>query len=178
MTMWKVAMAILLAVVPVGPILAQDEDLSSRIVNDPGNPKVDGARASLRSDPKVQGGKALRIDVERKGAHPWDASVGGDVLKAVKAGDRLVLVFSARLEKGEKGATVATLPYAAVQLAAAPYSSIINDGAEIGPAWKTVQIAGKSDKDYPAGALKVTIQLATARQTVDFGPIVLLDMGQ
>jgi hypothetical protein len=41
-----------------------------------------------------------------------------------------------------------------------------------------VQVSGTSDKTYPANSLKVTIQLATARQTVDFGPIVVLDTGQ
>jgi hypothetical protein len=40
------------------------------------------------------------------------------------------------------------------------------------------QITGKSDRDYGPGQLKVTIQLATAKQTVDFGPIMLFDMGQ
>jgi hypothetical protein len=34
-----------------------------------------------------------------------------------------------------------------------------------------------SDRNYAAGDLKVTIQLATAKQTVDFGPIAVLDMG-
>ena len=35
-----------------------------------------------------------------------------------------------------------------------------------------------ADGNYPAGGLKVTIQLATAKQTVDFGPIVVLDRGK
>jgi hypothetical protein len=175
MTVWKLAAAVVIALAPVGAAAAQD-NLASRIINDPGNPKVDGAHAALRDDPGVQGGKALRIDVARKGEHPWDATVGGDIVKPVKAGDKLVLVFSARLEKG--AAPTATLPYAAVQLAAAPYSTVISGSNDIGADWKTLQVTGTADKDYPAGALKVTIQLATARQTVDFGPIVLLDMGQ
>lgn len=177
MPAWKLAAAALIAAVPVAAATGQD-DLASKIVNNPGNPQVTGATARLIDDAKVQGGKALRIQVARKGANPWDASVGGPVVKPVKAGDKLVLVFSARLDKGENGATTATLPYDAVQLAAAPYSNVISDTHQIGPEWKTLQVTGKADQDYPAGALKVTIQLATARQTVDFGPIVVLDMGQ
>ena len=173
----KLAVAAL-ALSLVGGAAAAQDDLANRIINDPGNPQVTGATASLRSDPAVQGGKALRIQVARKGQNPWDASVGGDIVKPVKAGDNLVLVFSARLEKGENGATTTTLPYDAVQLAAAPYSNVINASNDIGPEWKTIQVAGRADKDYPARTLKVTIQLATARQTVDFGPIVVLDMGQ
>jgi hypothetical protein len=55
---------------------------------------------------------------------------------------------------------------------------VISGSNDIGPEWKPLQVTGKADRDYAAGALKVTIQLATAKQTVDFGPIVVLDMGQ
>jgi hypothetical protein len=36
-------------------------------------------------------------------------------------------------------------------------------------------VEGTSNAAYARGELKVTIQLATAKQTVDFGPIVVLD---
>ena len=176
MTGWTLAAAAV--VLAISAAAGAQDDLARQIVNDPGNPQVTGARASLRDDPKVQGGKALRIEVARKGQNPWDATVGGSIGKPVKAGDNLVLIFQARLEKGDKGATTATLPYNAVQLAAAPYSTVISNSADIGPDWKTIQVNGKADKDYAAGALKVTVQLATAKQTVDFGPIVVLDRGQ
>ncbi len=178
MSGWKPAAAALIAAVLATTAMAQDSDIASKIINDPGNPQVTGASARLIDDAGVQGGKALRIQVARKGQNPWDATVGGAISRPVKAGDNLVLVFSAKLEKGENGATTAALPYNALQLASAPYSNVINASSEIGPDWKTVQVTGKADKDYAGGALKVTIQLATARQTIDFGPIVVLDMGQ
>lgn len=173
----SIAAAALMALVPTGAS-AQDGDLARQIVNEPGNPQVDGARASLRDDPGVQGGKALRIQVAGKGKNPWDATVGGPVVKPIKAGDRLLLAFWARLERGENGATAATLPYNAVQLAGAPYSTVMSASNPIGPEWKLQTVTGKADKDYAAKTLKVTIQLATAKQTIDFGPIVLLDQGQ
>lgn len=157
---------------------AQPADLADRIVNDPGNPQVSGAKASLRDDPKVQGGKAIRIHIAAKGKNVWDASIGSAVTKPVKAGDQLVLAFWARLEKGENGATTATLPYNAVQLASAPWSPLFNQSAEIGGEWKLVQVKGTADKDYAANALAATMHLATARQTLDFGPIVILDLGK
>jgi hypothetical protein len=176
MPSWKLLTA-LLAVAPVAASAQDADDLAKRIVNDPSSPQVSGAKAALRDDPQVQGGKALRIQVARKGQNPWDATVGGPIAKPVKAGDKLVMVFSARLEKGESGSTT-TLPYNAVQLASAPYSTVISGSNEIGPGWKQLQVTGKADRDYPANALKVTIQLAAAKQTVDFGPIIVLDMGQ
>jgi hypothetical protein len=156
---------------------AQDaSDMANRIINDPSNPTVTGASARLLNDSKVQGGKALRVTVPRKGEHPWSASIGGPINKPVKAGDNLVLAYWVRLEKGEAGPTT-TLPYGGIQLSSAPYTSVVNDSAEIGPDWKLVQVKGKADKDYPAGALNVTIHVATARQTIDFGPVIALDMG-
>jgi endoglucanase len=175
----KLAAAALMAAAPSAVVAAQDAiDPAKQIVNDPSAPDVNGAKASLISDPKVQGGTALRVDVPRKGNNPWDSSVGGVIKKPIAKGDRLVLLFSARLHKGEGAAATATLPYNAIQLAAAPYSTIISGPAEIGAEWKDFQVTGTADGNYPAGALKVTIQLATAKQTVDFGPIVVLDRGK
>lgn len=173
-----VAVAILSAV-PLASLWAQDaSDLAKEIVNDPAAPDVSGAKASLVNDPRVEGGKALRVQIARKGENPWDSTVGGVIKKPIAKGDRLILLFSARLEKGENGATSATLPYNAIQLAAAPYSTVISGASQIGPEWKDIQVSGVADANYPAGALKVTIQLATAKQTVDFGPLVVLDRGK
>lgn len=171
--------AVLMAALPLTGVAAQDaSDLAKQIVNDPAAPDVTGGKASLVNDPKVEGGKALRIQVPRKGSNPWDTAVGGAIKKPVAKGDRLVLLFSARLEKGENGATTTTLPFNAVQLATEPYSTIMTGTAAIGPEWKDFQVTGTADNNYPANALKVTIQLATAKQTVDFGPIVVLDRGK
>lgn len=169
----------LVAMIPLSRLAAQDaSDLAKQIINDPSAPDVDGAKASLVNDPKVEGGKALRIEVPRKGSNPWDSTVGGAIKKSVSQGDRLVILFSARLAKGENGATSAVLPYNAVQLAQAPFTNVINGSSVIGPDWKDFQVSGTANANYPAGSLKVTFQLATAKQTVDFGPIVVLDRGK
>jgi len=169
----KLFIAALFIAAPVAA-LAQD-DIARHIVNDPSAPDVAGARATLVDDAKVEGGKALRIAVPKKGANPWDSTVGGAIKKPIAKGDHLVLHFSARLQKGENGATATTLPYNAIQLAGAPYTTLMSGPAEIGPEWKVFNIAGTSNGNYAAGDLKATIQLATAKQTVDFGPIVVLD---
>ena len=160
------------------PLQAQaSDDLASKIVNDPAEPQVNGAKATLHDDARVQGGKALRIQVKGKRANPWDAAIESPVKKSIKAGDQIVLAFSARLEKSDSGAPTAAFPFAGVQLATAPYTSIVQNGFELRTDWKMVEIRGKADRDYPAGSLKVSIQLATAKQTVDFGPVIVLDMG-
>lgn len=166
-----------LALFVLGPAAAQD-DLASRIINDPGNPQVMGASAKLREDPTVQGGQALRVTVRRKGANPWDVAVQTTIDKPVKAGDSLVFAFWARLEKGENGATESVLPYNAVQTSTAPFTALFVEAATIGPEWKMFEVKGKADKDQAGGTLNATIHLATAAQTVDLGPLFVVNMGQ
>jgi hypothetical protein len=152
------------------------DKIAGMIINDPSAPSINGAKGKLIDDATVMGGKAVRIDVPRKGTNPWDISVNSPVKKPVKAGDTLLLVFAARLVQGENGATT-TLPWNAVSLASPPWTGIVGGSADIGPEWKTVEIRGKADKNYATGTLGAGIQLATARQTVDLGPIIVLDLG-
>jgi len=172
-----VAATFLIVTAAVPSRVGAPDDLARKIVNDPGEPQVNGAKASLHDDSKAQGGKALRIQVKGKGTNAWDAALESPVKKSIKAGDQVVLAFEARLEKGDNGATTAALPFAGVQLTSAPYSSVAQNGFEIGPEWKMIEIRGKADRDYPAGSLKVSIHLATGKQTVDFGPVIVLDLG-
>src|SRR6187399_2605584 len=144
------------------PAAAQDLN----IINDPGAPTVNGASGRLRDDAGVQGG------------NPWDVAVETALTKPVRAGDQLLFAFWARLEKGEGGATTTTLPFNGVQMSAAPYTTVLTGAAEIGPEWKLHEVRGKADADRAAGTLKATIHLATAAQTVEFGPLFVVNLGQ
>ncbi len=161
-----------------GLLLAPAAAQELNIINDPGAPQVQGASGRLRDDPNVQGGKALRVVVRGKGVNPWDVAVETPITQPVKAGDQLLLAFWARLEKGEGGATTTTLPYNAVQASAAPYTALFTGSAEIGAEWKLHEVRGRVDADRAAGTLKATIHLATAAQTVELGPIFVVNRGQ
>lgn len=162
---------------PISSATAQD-DIASKIINDPAEPKITGAKGALRQDAQVTGGNALRVTVPRAGKNDWDSVVETPVTKAVKAGDQLVMVFMARLEKAGDGSASATLPYNAVQLTSAPYTGVVSGPVTIGPEWKQYEVKGRADKDYAAGTLKTTIQVGNAKQTIELGPIVLLNMGR
>jgi hypothetical protein len=152
--------------------------IASKIVNDPSAPEVRGVKGKLIDDPQVTGGKALRVEVPRKGQNAWDISVNSALKKRVKAGDTLLLVFPARLVEGENGATSTTLPWNSVSLTSPPWSGVIGGPADIGREWKMIEVTGKADKNYAPGALAAGVQLATARQTIDLGPLIVLDLGQ
>jgi hypothetical protein len=163
---------------PSAVAAAQGDDIASKIINDPSAPQVIGAKSSVRSDSAVQGGKALRIQVAAKGKNNWDAFASSPIQKPVKAGDKLLLAFWARLEKGEDGAATAILPFTGVQVSSPPYPSVFNEAVQVGRAWKLHQVKGTADKDYAAGSLGVSIHLANAKQTIDLGPVFVVNMGQ
>jgi hypothetical protein len=164
MKAWVIA-ASLAAALSLAPAAAQG-DLT--VINNPAEPQVNGTKAKLRDDPAVQGGKAMRVEVRRKGANPWDIAVESTIEQPVKAGDSLVFAFWARLERGEGGATTGTLPY----------TTLFSARAEIGPEWKLHEVRGKADADHAAGTLKATIHLASSAQTVDLGPLIVVNLGQ
>ncbi|HEY0413356.1 MAG TPA: hypothetical protein VGD66_09450 [Allosphingosinicella sp.] len=157
------------------------DDILDKVINvpPPSAWRIDGLRdrPKVRTDSSVQGGKALRVEIPGKGADPWAVSAANPVEKPVKAGDKLILAFWARLEIGEDGAAAATLPHNGVQLAAAPYTAVFAGPVTIGPEWKMYEVRGKADRDYAGGQLNVVLHLATAKQVIDLGPVFLLDMG-
>jgi len=148
------------------------------IVNDPGSPSVNKAKAKLIDDANVTGGKALRVEVAAKSEHAWDSNVTSALKRPVQQGDTLLLVTWVKLVQGDNGATTATLPWNAVSITTPPWSAILGSSADIGPEWKQIEISGKADKDYKPTDLSISFQLGNAKQTVDFGPILLLDLGQ
>lgn len=157
------------------------DDLSNKIISIP-NPnayRVDGVRnARVRADPGVQFGRALRVPVPGRNDQAWTVAVAVPINRPVAAGDRIILAFWARLEQGENGATTAELPYNSVQLATAPYTALFHGGVTVTPQWQLFQIRGNADRAYAADTLNVSLHLATGRQTVDIGPVIVLNMGQ
>jgi len=152
--------------------------IPSMIINDPAAPNINGGKTKLIDDGRVTGGKALRIQVPSKGKNAWDVSLASPINKPVKAGDNLLLVFWARLEQGADGATTTTLPWNSIGMTSTPWSPVIGQSSDIGPEWKQFEISGKAERDFEPGSIGVTLQLATAKQTVDLGPVIVLNLGQ
>lgn len=128
----------------------------------------------LVSDKAVQGGKVLRLPVTGSG-DPWSLGVNVPLLKPVKAGDKLVVAFYARLSKGDAPSAKVN---AQMQLSAAPYTALFGKPFDVTPEWKLLQFAGKVDKDYPAGAIGAAFHVNTGKHVLDLGPVAVLDMGQ
>ncbi|MBO9622055.1 MAG: hypothetical protein J7500_05020 [Sphingomonas sp.] len=184
----KVALA-LAAVVPAvfaAPGIAQDQQsqdaaLAEKVINNtnPASFQSYGfaPKPKLVKDEAVQGGKALRLPVSGEG-NPWSMGVNVPLLKPVKAGDKLVLAFYVRLDKAQAGVASAKLASAQIQLSAAPYTAIFGKGFDVTPEWKFLQVSGKADKDYAAGALAAAFHVNTGKHVIDLGPVAVVNLGQ
>lgn len=153
--------------------------MADRIVNDPRvealNPYGLNMPAAIRTDKKVQFGKAMRIQLA---GHPdfWRIGVITPVLKPVKKGDRIIIAFWARAEKTENGAPG---KIGRVQLEATPVvRAIFDQPFEVGPEWKMYQLKGVADRDYAPRQLNAAMHLDAAKQVLDLGPLFVLDYGQ
>ncbi|HVJ00383.1 MAG TPA: hypothetical protein VM657_15095 [Sphingomonas sp.] len=162
---------------------AQDkaDDIVDKIVNNP-NPQAfeiynAPEPARVVTAKSVQGGHALRVEIPGADAKPWAISLSDPIEKPVKKGDKLVLAFYARAAKSAAADGGAHLPNNGVQLAKAPYTGIFGGPVDITSEWKMYNLQGVADRDYAAGELAVSMHLASGKQTLEFGPIFVLDLG-
>ncbi len=135
-----------------------------------------GAQPKHIKDPKVQFGKAIRLDTPG-GGDPWTVGVNSPLTAAVKKGDKVLVAFYARVEKAPDGAATAKIN-GQLQLSQAPYTQLFGKGFEVTSEWKLYQIVGRADRDYAAGELSVALHVNTGKQTLDIGAVAVLDYGQ
>ena len=89
------------------------------------------------------------VDYELCEGHGECVIAAPEVFDMNEDGDKVVLLYWAKLDKTDDGSN--RIASAQVQLAAAPYTQVFGEGAELTPEWKLYQVAGTADKDYPAG---------------------------
>jgi hypothetical protein len=152
--------------------------IQNQMINVPsaGSWNVWGAQGSQRKDDTVTGGYAMRV-VATKGVNSWDAAASVAIIRPIKKGDVILAAFWARAEKPAPGKTTATTPSASLSLIKPPYTGLFSEPAEIGPAWAMYYASGVADRDYDAGELNFSVQLAAANQVIDFGPAFVVDLG-
>jgi hypothetical protein len=166
--------AFLAAALPLTAMAAPD--IAGRMVNHPAADQWgifgSGEKHELVKDTTVRGAAALQVTSAGKGANPWDIQAGISNSKAVKKGDVVLLAFWGRAVTPASAAVPAV-----VQQSAAPYTRIGEQTLTLTPDWRLHYVTATADQDYPAGTLGVSVQLATAAQTVALGPVFLLDFG-
>lgn len=163
-----------------GAASAQDDILKHRI----DDPQKDhwstvGAdqKTTVAKSQGVPGDLAYRVKVNAAGADPWSTAAVYSVAGAVKKGDVVLFAFWARAEKPPQGAETADVNVR-VQQNAAPYTGVAEAyGLKVGPEWKMYYVSAKSPVDVGPGQGSAQVHLGKAKQTVDLGPALVLDLG-
>lgn len=130
------------------------------------------AKLKRIDDKGVPDGKATEVKA-RKGKNPWDSGLSGSIPTPVKKGDTLVMSYWAKVVKGD-----GVISNAGLQESNEPYTALSVRPETLGPEWEQFYISGTASRDYAAGELGYTIQVAGAKQTLRFGPIFILNLGQ
>ncbi len=177
--MYKSWMAAALVAVVAAPSTAQTaEDFAAKVINAPmpGSLQVYGIpKPPLTRTKDVDGGKMLRIAIPGADKQPWNIQLQSPTNAPVAKGDRLVLAFHARAH-GMAPGTKARIAVAGIQLNKEPYSQVIGGPIEVGETFEFHQVAGKADRDYAAGELMASLQLATGKQVFEFGPMFVINL--
>lgn len=171
---------LLAAAVALAPVASHAQDLMSRSLTAPAadqwQSSGNGESHKLVKDDGVRGGWAYQVTAAKAGQNPWDVQANVSTDRPVKNGDVILLAFWAKAAPPPAGAAAISAP-AAIQEAAAPYTRLGEANLSITPDWKLYYVAATATKDYVPQALNVSVQLASAAQTVDLGPVFLLDYG-
>lgn len=135
---------------------------------------------SLKSEVKlvtdVIGGQILQLKTRKK-RNAYDAGVILPIGPEVKKGDVLYLTFFAKALKTPKDQETITIQGVGVQQGQEPYESVFANNVTLTPQLQSFAFAGKARKDYKAGELQVTFQVATGNQEIAFGPVFIFNVG-
>jgi len=158
---------------------AQDDDIMKKIINSPPvqSLMVIGSQQSNRviKDATVQAGSALEVQVLSASSQPWDVAAQSDIHGAIKKGDVLIAVAWLKVAKTDGGAPgQVTLR---IQLASAPYTGLEQQTFAVTNEWAQYQLKTVATDNFPKSTTNIAAQLAAAKQTIDIGPIFVLDMG-
>ena len=168
--------AYLLAGVALSGVAVAEEDIVSRMINketngawfiQPEKPKAKHMKAD------VLGGYAFRVRAT-KSANPWDVQASSPIAGAINEGDVIMVNYYARAEEPAEGGSSLTLR---VQLAGPPYSSVLETTTKISGEWDSYCAFRVASASLGEKKSSVSIHLATAKQVIDLGPVMVFNFG-
>jgi hypothetical protein len=177
MKIWTRFRSLGLAALALGPVAIAEEDIASKMINketngawyiQPEKPKAKHIKAD------VPGEHAFRVKAH-KGVNPWDVQASSPVAGAINEGDVIMLNYFARAEEPAEGGSSLT---ARIQLAGAPYTSVLDMSSKITGEWKSYCAFRVASASVPEKKGSVSIHLATAKQVVDLGPVLVFNFGK
>ena len=157
----------------------QHIDLASKLINTPdSNWNAYGPDQTSKKLDKggPQNYPAVEVTVSKASANAWDDGAVSAIPHPIGAGDAILVALYLRNPNLADGQTE-TLPLIGATGAAAPYPAIAGAPANVTNQWKLYFASGKASQAFAAGAWQVTVHLASARHTIQLGPIRVYDLG-
>ncbi len=126
----------------------------------------------------VPGGKAVRIGLFRSGSDPWSDGAGIPISAPVQKGDVIFMAVYTRAVQGNDQAQSGVISSIGLQLSREPWTAVATTPATVlSSAWRVFYIHGVADRNYPSGELSATFQIGCCKQTIDIGPVFILNLG-
>jgi len=172
----KVSVCLLAAVALCGVAFAE-EDIISKMINkdtngswfiQPEKPKAKHMKAD------VLGGYAFRVRAD-KSANPWDVQASSPIAGAINEGDIVMINYYARAEEPAEGGSSLTVR---IQAAGPPYNSVLDTTTKITGEWKSYCAFRTANATFAEKKSSVSIHLATAKQVIDLGPVMVFNFGK
>jgi hypothetical protein len=163
------------------PMMMPNLEGKGRIINQPENQQSwtaygPGMTRAIVPAKGMPGGSASAINVSAQGKNVYDAGINVPVPEALTEGDVITIAFVARTMSAETetGAGKVALR---VQHNKPPYNGFGDNVINIGPNWKSYQLRTQARMDIPAGEAVVALHVAGAKQSIEIGPVYVLNAG-
>jgi hypothetical protein len=174
-----------LVVLGAGGALAQDsqsssDDILQRAINAPSADSWSAygrQRSSVIRSQGVVGERAFRVRVSQAGANAWEVGAKAAITGQINQGDVILLAYWARVEAPPDGEDTGVISSARLELVAAPYTVEFEAPARPTREWKMYYASGVASRAFSPGEAGVTLHLAGARQTIELGPVFVLNFG-
>jgi hypothetical protein len=124
----------------------------------------------------MPGGSAIAVNVSKLGQNVYEAGANIPFVEAVSEGDVLTVAFVARTISAETDTGAGKIALR-VQRNVAPYSGFGDNILNIGPNWKVYQLRTQARIDIPKGEGAVALQFAGAKQSMEIGPVYVMNAG-
>ncbi|MFI5381538.1 MAG: hypothetical protein ACHRHE_19750, partial [Tepidisphaerales bacterium] len=123
-------------------------------------------------------GRAIRANVLAAGKQAWDVQMFSPKNGVpIRRGDTLFLILNVRcLSSADPSGTGTYGAY--LQRTTSPWTAPISISDTATPQWQRVYAAGVADRDFAAGDLSLAVHLAHHAQKLEFGGVMILNLGR
>ena len=121
-------------------------------------------------------GMAISAYTKKRKQNPWDIALYFDLDKGVKKGDKVSVTMWVRTAKAAKGQDTAEFVLF-MGRNEEPYDYIMSENVLPSTEWELLKFEAVAEASMPDDDVKVEFQLAKHKQTIEFGPIFVNNLG-